>query len=311
MGVIALSCPARGVRKSMKDKNKVIFILATVLPGFLLTVFFMIIPTLKGFYLSFFEVSGMSQSGKFIGMDNFKYIVTDHDFSAALGNTLKLMLVVPIFTLSLSLIFAVLLTQGKLKEKSFYRVVLFLPSVISLTVVAILWSFIFHPTMGVLNSVLSFVGLGKLQHAWLGDAKTSLWAIAVTLVWQAAGYYMVMYIAGIDGIPPELYESATLDGAGGLRRFFSITVPFLWEIVRITFVLAIGGVINISFILSSVMTNGGPGNSSYVLLQYMYSQAFGNANFGYAMSIAVIIMMISFGMSYLSNKLTQRETIEY
>lgn len=295
----------------MKDKSRKIFILMSLVPGLLLTLIFMIIPTIKGFYSSFFDVSGMSQGGNFVGMDNFKYILTDDNFHAAFINTFKLMFVVPICTLTLSLIFAVLLAQGKLKESGFYRVVMFLPSVISLTVVAILWSFIYHPTMGVINSLLGVANLGRFQHSWLGDGKTALWAIAATMVWQAAGYYMVMYIAGIDGIPPELYESATLDGAGGVKKFISITIPFLWEVVRITIVLSIGGVINLSFILSSLMTNGGPGNSSYVLLQYMYSQAFQNSNFGYAMSIAVVIMIISFGLSYLSNKLTQKETIEY
>jgi N-acetylglucosamine transport system permease protein len=295
----------------MKNKSRTLFILISIVPGLLLTAAFMIIPTIKAFYSSFFEVSGMTDEAKFIGMANFKYILTDDNFIAALKNTFALILVVPICTLIFSLIFAVLLTQSKLKEKSFYRIVIFLPSVLSLTVVAILWSFIYHPTMGVINSILEIVGQTGLQRPWLGDSKTALWAIAATMVWQAAGYYMVMYIAGIDGIPPELYESATIDGANAFKKFFSITMPFLWEIVRITIILAIGGVINISFILSALMTNGGPGNASYVLLQYMYLQAFQNSNFGYAMAIAVVILIISFGLSYLSNKLTQKETIEF
>lgn len=295
----------------MRNRKKTGFILISVLPGFILTVIFMIYPTIKGLYSSFFEVSGMADGSKFIGLDNFSYILKDDNFIVALKNTFSLMLVVPVCTLVFSLIFAVLLTQSKLKEKSFYRVVIFMPSVLSLTVVAILWSFIYHPTMGVINSILEAVHQSGLEKPWLGDSSTALWAIAVTMVWQAAGYYMVMYIAGIDGIPPELYESATLDGANAFKKFAYITIPFLWEIVRITIVLAFGGVINISFILSALMTNGGPGNSSYVLLQYMYLQAFQNANFGYAMAIAVVILFISFGLSYLSNKLTQKETIEY
>ena len=138
------------------------------------------------------------------------------------------------------------------------------------------------PNVGIVNKILGAVGLESLQRSWLGDSKTALWCIAFTLLWQAAGYYMVMHIAAMDGISPEIYESATLDGASAWRKLISITMPLMKDIIGITFVLALSGTINLSFVLSQVMTGGGPNGASSVLLQYMYTQGFVNGNFGYA-----------------------------
>ena len=142
------------------------------------------------------------------------------------------------------------------------------------------------------------------RRSWLGDSKTALWCIAFTLLWQAAGYYMVMHIAAMDGISPEIYESATLDGASAWRKLISITMPLMKDIIGITFVLALSGTINLSFVLSQVMTGGGPNGASSVLLQYMYTQGFVNGNFGYAMAITVFTLAISVALSMLSRKLT-------
>lgn len=139
-----------------------------------------------------------------------------------------------------------------------------------------------------------------------GRRKTAIWCVAVTLIWQAAGYYMVMYIAGIDGISPEVYESATMDGAGQFRKLISITLPLLRDIIGITYVLVLSGTINLSFVLVTVMTNGGPAGASSVLLQYMYTQAFQNSNFGYAMAIAIFTLVLSFILSFLSRLITNQ-----
>ena len=283
------------------------FIIVTVLPAVLLTVFFMIIPTIRVFSTSFYKVTSLSISSVYVGLDNYLYMLKDNYFRLALRNTFFLMIVVPTITLTLSLLFAVILTQSQLKEKGFYRTVFFFPSILSMTVIAILWSFIYHPSMGIINSFLRAIGLGNLAKPWLGDAKFVLWAIAVTLIWQAAGYYMVMYIAGIDSIPLDIYEAATVDGAGFFRKLINITLPLLSGIIRITVVFALSGVINLSFVIVKIMTNGGPAGASSVLLQYMYTQAFNNSNFGYAMAIAVFTLIISFILSFFSVKFASRQ----
>lgn len=282
----------------------VLFICVSVLPAVILTLMFTIWPTLQALYLSFTNATSLGLNNKFVGLDNYIYMFHDKSFIQALTNTAKLMAVVPVITIFCSLVLAFVLNQCKLKEMVLYRTLFYFPNIVSLTVVGIIWSFVFHPNVGIVNKILGAVGLESLQRSWLGDSKTALWCIAFTLLWQAAGYYMVMHIAAMDGISPEIYESATLDGASAWRKLISITMPLMKDIIGITFVLALSGTINLSFVLSQVMTGGGPNGASSVLLQYMYTQGFVNGNFGYAMAITVFTLAISVALSMLSRKLT-------
>lgn len=291
-------------RKKKAQPLPVLFICVSVLPAVILTLMFTIWPTLQALYLSFTNATSLGLNTKFVGLDNYIYMFHDKSFIQALTNTAKLMAVVPVITIFCSLVLAFVLNQCKLKEMVLYRTIFYFPNIVSLTVVGIIWSFVFHPNVGIVNKILGAVGLESLQRSWLGDSKTALWCIAFTLLWQAAGYYMVMHIAAMDGISPEIYESATLDGASAWRKLISITMPLMKDIIGITFVLALSGTINLSFVLSQVMTGGGPNGASSVLLQYMYTQGFVNGNFGYAMAITVFTLAISVALSMLSRKLT-------
>mgnify|MGYP000200625088 FL=1 len=291
-------------RKKKAQPLPVLFICVSVLPAVILTLMFTIWPTLQALYLSFTNATSLGLNNKFVGLDNYIYMFHDKSFIQALTNTAKLMAVVPVITIFCSLVLAFVLNQCKLKEMVLYRTIFYFPNIVSLTVVGIIWSFVFHPNVGIVNKILGAVGLESLQRSWLGDSKTALWCIAFTLLWQAAGYYMVMHIAAMDGISPEIYESATLDGASAWRKLVSITMPLMKDIIGITFVLALSGTINLSFVLSQVMTGGGPNGASSVLLQYMYTQGFVNGNFGYAMAITVFTLAISVALSMLSRKLT-------
>ena len=291
-------------RKKKAQQLPVLFICVSVLPAVILTLMFTIWPTLQALYLSFTNATSLGLNNKFVGLDNYIYMFHDKSFIQALTNTAKLMAVVPVITIFCSLVLAFVLNQCKLKEMVLYRTIFYFPNIVSLTVVGIIWSFVFHPNVGIVNKILGAVGLESLQRSWLGDSKTALWCIAFTLLWQAAGYYMVMHIAAMDGISPEIYESATLDGASAWRKLVSITMPLMKDIIGITFVLALSGTINLSFVLSQVMTGGGPNGASSVLLQYMYTQGFVNGNFGYAMAITVFTLAISVALSMLSRKLT-------
>ena len=291
-------------RQKKAQPLPVLFICISVLPAVILTLMFTIWPTVQALYLSFTNATSLGLNNKFVGLDNYIYMFHDKSFIQALINTAKLMAVVPVITIFCSLVLAFVLNQCKLKEMVLYRTIFYVPNIVSLTVVGIIWSFVFHPNVGIVNKILGAVGLESLQRSWLGDSKTALWCIAFTLLWQAAGYYMVMHIAAMDGISPEIYESATLDGASAWRKLVSITMPLMKDIIGITFVLALSGTINLSFVLSQVMTGGGPNGASSVLLQYMYTQGFVNGNFGYAMAITVFTLAISVALSMLSRKLT-------
>lgn len=291
-------------RQKKAQPLPVLFICISVLPAVILTLMFTIWPTVQALYLSFTNATSLGLNNKFVVLDNYIYMFHDKSFIQALINTAKLMAVVPVITIFCSLVLAFVLNQCKLKEMVLYRTLFYFPNIVSLTVVGIIWSFVFHPNVGIVNKILGAVGLESLQRSWLGDSKTALWCIAFTLLWQAAGYYMVMHIAAMDGISPEIYESATLDGASAWRKLISITMPLMKDIIGITFVLALSGTINLSFVLSQVMTGGGPNGASSVLLQYMYTQGFVNGNFGYAMAITVFTLAISVALSMLSRKLT-------
>lgn len=291
-------------RQKKAQPLPVLFVCISVLPAVILTLMFTIWPTVQALYLSFTNATSLGLNNKFVGLDNYIYMFHDKSFIQALKNTAKLMAVVPVITIFCSLVLAFVLNQCKLKERVLYRTIFYFPNIVSLTVVGIIWSFVFHPNVGIVNKILGAVGLESLQRSWLGDSKTALWCIAFTLLWQAAGYYMVMHIAAMDGISPEIYESATLDGASAWRKLISITMPLMKDIIGITFVLALSGTINLSFVLSQVMTGGGPNGASSVLLQYMYTQGFVNGNFGYAMAITVFTLAISVALSMLSRKLT-------
>ena len=256
----------------------------------------MIVPMVNAIYLSFTSSTALSVgfNSKFVFLDNYKYMFQDKDFLQALFNTLKLMLVIPAVTIFLSLVFAFILTQGQLKEKSFYRTIFFFPSIVSMTVVGIVWSFVFNPTRGILNHMLDLFHLSTWKHAWLGEGKTALWCIGAALVWQAIGYYMVMHVASIDG-------------ATGVQKFFRITIPLLRRSIGTTYILSLSGTINLSFTLSNVMTGGGPNGASSVLLQYMYTQGMRNANFGYAMAIAMFTLILAIVLAMISKKVSSEK----
>ncbi|MGL5714569.1 MAG: carbohydrate ABC transporter permease [Paraclostridium sp.] len=298
--------------KNKKQQSRNIFIFICVVPTILLFTLFKIYPMLDAARMSLYRSSGLTSSPNFIGLENFKILFNDPIFWKALGNTFFLLGVFPLITMLIALFLAVILTQGRIFEweKTLYRLVYFLPNVLSMVVIGMLFMYIYDFNLGILNSFLDFIGMGALKRTWLGESQTVLWAITFTMVWQAAGYYMVMYIAGINRIPQDLYESATLDGAGPVKQFFIITLPLIWEVVRITITFFITGTFNLSFVFVKVMTKGGPGNSSQTLANYMDTQAFMNANYGYAMAISIVMFIIAIGLALIVKKITEKEVVE-
>ncbi len=144
---------------------------------------------------------------------------------------------------------------------------------------------------------------------WLGDRDLVIYSIGIAMIWQAVGYYMVMYMAGMSSVPESLYEASSLEGAGGINQFFLITLPLIWENIRTTLTFYIISNINISFLLVRAMTGGGPDGASQVFLSYMYDQAYTNSSYGYGMAIGVCVFLFSFILSLVVNRVTKREII--
>jgi N-acetylglucosamine transport system permease protein len=243
----------------------------------------------------------------------------DVNFWNALKHNFIILLVKPIVIVAIALFFAALFTQG-LKGSKFFRVSFFFPQVMSVAIVAVLWSFIYHPLFGLLNEIVrpiaSLLGRTWGQFPWLGDPETVLGSVIAVAVWQAVGFYMVLFIAGMQSIPTEFYEAADIDGASKVTQFFSLTIPLLWETLRTAVVfLAIGAMDMFAYV--QVLTNGsgGPSRAADVLSTYMYDQAFGGGNntnpFGYGTAVGVVLLMLIFGLSFVSMRVTQREVLEY
>lgn len=282
------------------------FLAFAVIPSVILIVLFLLIPVCRALAMSLTEVQLLSQKTTFVGLDNFKYMLRDELFWKALKNTLKIMIVTPAITISIAVILAYMVSQSKLKEKNMYVVLFFLPNTLSSAIVAIMWALVYHPTSGILNGFLGAIGLSSLQHTWLGDAGTALWCIAATIIWSSFGYYMVLQMAGIDGISPEIYESATIDGAGFWDKLFKITLPLMKNVIGITFVMNMSGVLGASYTYSTIMTDGGPNYASEVLMKYIYAVGIKGGSMGYASALTVVMLVISIALSLISRKFTER-----
>ena len=294
-------------------KNQSIFIFCCMMPAVALFSIFIIYPLIQALRLSFYQSAGIGGEELFVGLKNFVTLFQDPIFLQSMKTMATFLVFFPLVTMFFALLFAVLLTQGQLHklESKFFKLILFFPNILSMVIIGVLFAYIYDFRMGILNGFLDLVGLEALQQTWLGQASTVNGAIIATMVWQAAGYYMVMYMAGINQIPKDLYEAADIDGATKFTQFIKITLPLLWQIIRVTLVFFITGAFNLTFIFVTVMTQGGPNNASTVPLTYMYDQAFGNANYGYAMAIAVVVLVIAITMSFIIQKLTDKEVIEF
>lgn len=287
------------------------FVFICIVPTFILFSLFVLYPMASSFAMSFTDWSGMGKNYHFIGLDNYIRMFRDRTVGIALKNNLTLLIFVPAVTITLALLFASLLSGRRIREKKLYRILFFFPNVIAISVTSILWSFIYHPSVGIINGFLKAVGADALVHTWLGESGTVVFAVGITMVWQAVGYYMILFIAAMEGVPGELYEAAELEGAGEVQKFTRITLPLIGNVINVAVIFNIIAVFNGSFTFTKIMTNGGPDNKSMVLSLYMYDQAFGNGNFGYAMAVGVVILMITLFLSFCNNRLSGRNEITY
>ena len=284
------------------------FIFACVAPAVILFAIFMVVPTFNVFRLSLYQRSTFNPNEVFIGMKNFQMLMKDANFIRSMQNMLLLIVMVTVFTMATALIFAGILTREKLKGQDFFRIVFYIPNILSVVVISGIFSAIYDIDRGLLNSILNL--FGKEGILWKGEEHVIM-SLVIAMVWQAIGYYMVMYMASMSAVPGSLYESAGLDGADRVTQFFQITIPLIWTNIRTTLTFFIISTINMAFLFVSAMTGGGPNNASNVALLYMYNQKNLGGGYGYAMAIGVVIFLVSFGLSALVNKVTEREVLEY
>ena len=293
--------------KNRRKREKNLFILVCLLPALILFFTFMIYPTIEVFRMSLFRWGGFSNNKEFVGLDNFKILWMDENFFRTMQNTILLIVVVTIFTVVLAVVFAAILSTEKIRGNNLFRIIFYIPNILSIVVIAGILSAVYDPKAGLLNAILP----EAWNRLWLGDQSIVIYSLAFALVWQAIGYYMVMYMAGMANIPASLYEAADLDGAGKIGKFFNVTLPLIWNSIRTTLTFFIISTINLSFLLVQILTDGGPDGSTEVFLSYMFKQAYTNSSYGYGMAIGVVVFIFSFGLSGVVSHITKRDILEY
>ena len=289
----------------MRSKGRSRFIALCVAPAAILFFIFMVMPTFNVFRMSLFERGAYSPTETFVGLNNFKVLFKDTKFIVSMQNTILLIVTVTIVTFFFAIVFAAILTREKIRGQNFFRIIFYIPNILSVVVIAGIFSAIYKPDNGMLNSIFSLFAGRDIMVLWK-DQPMVIVSVIIAMVWQAIGYYMVMYMASMSAVPVDLYESASLDGAGRLNQFFEITLPLIWTNIRTTLTFFIISTINMAFLFVKTMVAKGMAD---VGLSFMYAQK-DEGLYGYAMAAGVIIFLFSFTLSAVVNHATKRDVLQ-
>lgn len=289
----------------MRSKGRSRFIALCVAPAAILFFIFMVMPTFNVFRMSLFERGAYSPTETFVGLNNFKVLFKDTKFIVSMQNTILLIVTVTIITFFFAIVFAAILTREKIRGQNFFRIIFYIPNILSVVVIAGIFSAIYKPDNGMLNSIFSLFAGRDVMVLWK-DQPMVIVSVIIAMVWQAIGYYMVMYMASMSAVPVDLYESASLDGAGRLNQFFEITLPLIWTNIRTTLTFFIISTINMAFLFVKAMVAKGMAD---VGLSFMYAQK-DEGLYGYAMAAGVIIFLFSFTLSAVVNHATKRDVLQ-
>jgi raffinose/stachyose/melibiose transport system permease protein len=273
-----------------------------IAPAILMLSLFVYYPLVRNLVNGFYEWNPFTLDRSFVSIENYARLFKDPIFYTVLKNNLFYAVISVILQVGLGLVIAAILEDKVFRRFStFFRTTFFIPVLISMTVIGILFSFIYNPEVGLLNSFLRAIGLGEYAEGWLGNPKTAIFAVIFVSQWQSIGYAVMLFVLAVQKVPGELYEAATIDGAGKLRTFFSITVP---QVKEMTFVLLIYTVTGSFLVFSEVyvLTSGGPANSSQVFSTYLYQKAFIDSEPGFASAIANVILGITLIFYFVQNK---------
>ncbi|MDN4525179.1 carbohydrate ABC transporter permease [Fictibacillus fluitans] len=280
-----------------------------LMPALILFSLFVLFPTIGNVYFSLTDYAGNIHNFDFVGLENYKRAFTaDYD---GVWNAIKITLIfcitVTILQNAISIVLAVLVNQ-KLKLSSFYRSTIFMPNILGILVVGLIWTLVFDPFSGPVSQLLNHF---KINSALLGDSKIALALVIFVQVWAHMGYSMVLYLAGLQSIPKELYEAAYIDGASGWKSFRHVTLPLLQSMVTINIILMIIGTLG-TFDIIFVLTNGGPNESTMTLGMYIFTKIFsGGSSQGYASALAMVQFVIIFCVVFIAQFYSRRRETEF
>ena len=275
-----------------------------VAPGAALVVTFFVFPLVNALYFSFVDFDGVSANPPYVGLEHYVRLFTDSAAGAALLNNLLWVVLGTLVPLLVGLVFALLLwTVGP--SSVFYRLLFFIPHLLPVVAIGVVWSWIYNPISGWLNQALGFVGLESLERGWLGDSSTALVSVLIAAIWATYGFVLVILLSALRSVDPELVEAARLDGANTVQRTWHIVLPQITPVfLMVTTITLVGGfsVFDIVF----VMTGGGPANATNVLGTYAFTSAFQLSNVGYGTTLALAITVLSVPFVVILNRLQAR-----
>ncbi|MDD4494019.1 MAG: sugar ABC transporter permease [Eubacteriales bacterium] len=300
--------------RTKKKTQKILFLLFACGPATAGYLLFNLYPNLNSTYLALLDWDGIGPQ-KFIGLDNFKRMLTDKYVWTSLKNNLEISIIVPLVVITLSLLLAYALTHKDFFEKKIYQNIFFVPNVLSTVVVSLIFIFVFDGTFGLINGVLSAIGVDTTDLYWLGSEATALPSLMIAMIWGGVGTYLIIFMNAMKGIPKDIYESAILDGASNLKRLTKITIPLIWGVIKVSILYYMIGLFK-GFEFIKVMTDGGFG--TMVLGLYMYNLAFGGTGtglgshqYGYASAIGMLLFIILVVAKILIDKFGKRDAVEY
>ncbi len=260
-------------------------------PCLLYLIVFSIYPLFHSLRLSLTDLTAATGTGNFVGLANYARLTSDPLFLKALGNNLIFVAAILVLKNALGLGLAMLLDRAVI-GRAFFRGAVFVPVTMSFVAAGLLWSWIYNPVFGLLNAFLDSAGLSFLKQRWLGDASIALYAVIAVDVWKWLGFHAVIYLAGLQALPSELYDAAEMDGAGPFRRFLHITLPLMLPVIFINTILGLSGAFVRNFDIVYVLTQGGPNHATEVVMTLMMKRAFQDGAMGYASAMGYALFLI-------------------
>ncbi len=291
-------------KKKGFDKTTCLF----VAPAFIFFTLFIIVPTVASTYYSFTSWDGISPDTKFIGLANYKEIFTSARFGNALKNTIILTVFISIFENTIALLLALLVDNVRW-GKNIFRSSFYIPVLISGIVSGFIWKIMYNYNFGTFNKILENVGLEALKQDWLGNTALTLLMIGLVLIWKGAGYYMIIYLASLQSVSPELIEAAEIDGASPIQRFRHITIPLISGAFTINFTLSLINGLKV-FDQINVMTDGGPGFTSETLVYLLYKVGFNEGRQGFGTAVGMMLLFIIIILNTLQQKFLRSREVQ-
>jgi raffinose/stachyose/melibiose transport system permease protein len=290
-------------------KKNYIEISMFLLPALLIYTAIYVFPIFQTSYMSFMKWNGISGVPlEFVGFKNFINLFMDSTFWGSFRNMAYFMILNIVVQIPAGLALAVFLSLG-LKGTKFFKAAFFMPMILSAVSISLMWRFILYPDQGLLDSALKMFGMESLIHSWLTEPNIAIFVVILIGCWQNIGVVMVLFLSGIVSIPDEIFQAANVDGASPMKILFNITIPMIWEVMKINIVLLIIGTVKV-FDTVYVLTRGGPNNMTDILSTYMYKEAFENSRYGSGSAIGVMIFLLGFVLTMLANKIMHRDTLE-